>query len=267
MLRRVLFAFSTIASFTSASTADVLHPLEKWVVDYREDQCIATRAYGPAENPITIGIRPAPNGETYELLVSRKHAGPNFATEEKGYVDFGQGRIRSWLLNYGFKQTKRDVYQFRISTAEMQQARAATAVQLNASTQTFTFELGPMGALLKTLEDCTADLKHYWNMDAEQQTMIATPSKGDIRAVFTSGDYPSEAYLRGQSGDSQFLLLIDEKGNVAACHVLRPSGVPVLDAMGCQVLLKRAKFIPAHDAGGKPVRSSVVTPKVSWRME
>jgi hypothetical protein len=36
--------------------------------------------------------------------------------------------------------------------------------------------------------------------------------------------------------------------------------------MGCQVIRKRAKFTPARDAAGKPVRDSYVTPPVAWRL-
>jgi protein TonB len=80
-----------------------------------------------------------------------------------------------------------------------------------------------------------------------------------VRTVFTANDYPSEALNRGQEGDAQFLLLIDENGKVAGCHVLIASGVPALDAMGCSVIRKRARFKPAVDSAGKPTRSTVVT--------
>jgi hypothetical protein len=250
------------------AAADVLHPIQNWVLDYREEQCVAYRDYGAPDKPITLGIRPAPNGETYELLVSRPRSGPDFATEQKGSVDFGRGPIGAWLLNYGGKHSKSDIYQFRISAAGMEQARTAKTVTLRpASAPDFKFELRSMPQLLKGLQDCTADLKRYWNMGGEKDGRIAKLSKGNVRALFSSDDYPQEAVQRNQAGDSQFLLLVDEKGAVAGCHVLKASGVPILDAMGCQVIRQRAKFTPAYDAQGKPVRSTLVTPKVVWRMQ
>jgi periplasmic protein TonB len=60
------------------------------------------------------------------------------------------------------------------------------------------------------------------------------------------------------------ILLINEAGKVAGCDVLTPSGIPALDIMGCQVIRSRAKFTPAVDANGKPVRSTVVTPPIVW---
>lgn len=268
MSRRFTLTVSAIASFAAPTGAEPLRPIQNWVVDYREDQCLAMRQYGTAEDPITLAIRPSPNGETYELLVGRKHSGPDFATERKGSVDFGHGRITSWLLNYGFRKSKSDVYQFRITAAEMQQALTAQTVTLSPErAPDYTFELRSMPALLAGLQTCTTDLKQYWNMDGEKVGLIATSPKGDLRALFSSEDYPLEAYNREQEGSIQLLLLIDEKGAVAGCHVVTPSNIPVIDAMGCQVIKQRAKFTPAVDRSGKPVRSTVFTPKIIWRME
>lgn len=257
----------SVAAATSAS-AGVLQPIAPWVVDYREDQCLAGREYGPATAPTTLGIRPAPNGETYELLVLRSRAGPSFATESEGSVDFGTNRIRAWVLNYRGVQTKGSIYQFRISAADMTQAVAARTVTLRSERSAdMTFALTAVAPLLKSLNECTADLKSYWNMDGEKDGRIRTVAKGEVRAIFAANDYPGQAIELGQEGSSRFLLLIDEKGSVAGCHVVKPSGVPVLDAMGCQVIRKRAKFQPARDANDKAVRSTVFTPDVVWRLE
>jgi Gram-negative bacterial TonB protein C-terminal len=270
MSQRVFCAAVVVAILTSTTpaSAGVLQPTANWVVDYREDQCLAIRQYGSAQKPLTLGIRPAPNGATYELLVSQAHSGPDFATEQKGAVDFGNGPIKAWLLNYGSKIGRSDIYQFRISAAEMTLANVAFTVTFKPErAPNLTFALRSMPQVLKTLHDCTEDLMHYWNADGEKTGTIAKGAKGDVRSVFTADDYPPEAVQRNQQGSSQFLLLIDEKGAVAGCHVLVPSGVPVLDVMGCQVIRARARFTPALDLLGKPVRSMVTTPPVVWRVE
>jgi TonB family protein len=127
------------------------------------------------------------------------------------------------------------------------------------------FTLAVMPQLLDKLAECTADLRHFWNMTDAEQKNIAAPAVGDVRTVFSSSDYPDEALSREQQGDAQFLLLIDEKGKVAKCDVVKPSGIPALDGMACQVIRERAEFKPAVDHLGKPIRSSYVTPPISWR--
>jgi hypothetical protein len=244
-----------------------MRPVGPWVLDYAETQCLAYRGYGNPKRPVTLGIRPAPNGQTYELLLGRQSGGPDFAEELKGKVDFGFGSIRPWLLHFRDNKNKRDVYQYRISAAEMARAGSANQVALGAegeATQTFT--LAAMPALLAGLQKCTENLKQYWNMGRQRDEQKARPS-GDLRGLFSPGDYPGEALRLNQSGSSQFLLLIDEKGKVAGCHVERPSGVPVLDVMGCQVVRERAKFVPARDSNGTPVRSTLTTPPITWRIE
>jgi TonB family protein len=244
-----------------------LQPTKPWVLDYAETECLAYREYGNPDHPLTLGVRPAPNGETYELLIGRQRSGPDFAEEIQGKVDFGVGPIKAWLLHFGDSKKKRDIYQYRISADEMAQAGHASKLSLRAEEQPdLAFSLEAMPALLKGLQDCNANLQQYWNMGAEAGGRIASLSKGDIRSIFSSSDYPGQALQLNQEGTAQYLLLIDEKGSVAACHVERASGVPMLDAMGCQAIRQRAKFEPARDVQGKGVRSMLITPPVTWRM-
>ena len=248
--------------------AEPLPPTKPWAVDYGDTQCVALREYGDPKDPLTFAIRPAPNGETYELILARKRGGPAFAEELQGAVAFGQGvPIKAWLLHYGLKGDKVEVYTFRINASDMTQGRSANAVTLRSGSRpNVTFGLTNMPALLQKLEDCTADLKRYWNMDGVKIGTIAVNSKGDVRKIFSDEDYPSEAMTRRQEGTGQFLLLINEQGRVAGCHVVKASGVPALDGMGCQVIRERAKFTPARDKDGKPTRSTYITPPVTWRI-
>lgn len=260
------------SAWIDAVAAEPLQPVRNWNVDFREDQCLASRDYGAAERPIKLGIRPSLNGQSYEMIVSRPSSGPSDPKELKGSVDFGGGPIRAWLLVYGTGDNKTTLYQFRISASEMEQARTARTVAFDGSgTSRVTFALTSMPQLLKGLEACTADLRQYWNADGEKAGPIARgakPADGrDIRSIFSADDYPGVAMSLSQSGKTQYTLLIDEKGRIGGCHVVEPSGVPVLDAMGCQVLRRRARFTPALDLGGKPVRSTVTTPPVVWRIE
>jgi TonB family protein len=123
-----------------------------------------------------------------------------------------------------------------------------------------------MSDLIKGLQDCAADLKRYWNEGGEKDGRIATPAEGDVKSLFSDWDYPDEAMIRRQEGTAQFILLINQQGRIAGCNVLQPSGVPVLDSMGCAVIRERAKFKPARDKDGKPVRSTYISPPVSWRI-
>jgi hypothetical protein len=248
--------------------AKILQPTQKWVVDYRTEQCLASRDYGPADRPVTLAIRPAFDGETYELLIAREQAGPRFAIQREGSVDFGAGRVEAWVLNYAGKGPKSDIHQFRIPAANLAQARGSAAVTFRLSgAPDVTLALSSMPSVLKTLQDCTADLQRYWNFGGDKDGRITSLASGTLKGLFKASDYPAEAYWRSQGGQSRFMLLIDERGLVAGCHVLEASGIPSIDAMGCKVIRERARFQPALDNRGKPVRSTAASPPIVWRTE
>lgn len=92
-------------------------------------------------------------------------------------------------------------------------------------------------------------------------------SKGDIRAVFSADDYPVSAQRNGEQGTVQAQLTVDGSGRVADCKVIRSSGSESLDSATCNILQHRARFIPARDAQGKTVASTVVTPPIKWQLE
>jgi len=244
-----------------------LQPVSKWDLDYAETQCAAMRDYGDARNPITLGIIPSPAGDTYELKIARKRTGSGLPQEFEGSIDFGAGPAKAWLVQYGSAVGKTVIDEFHISGAEMQAARAAKNVTLKIGSSTdVVLELDSMPELMDGLQTCTADLRNFWNMDGEKNGRIVAGAKGDLRPAFSSDPYPSDAVNHEQEGDSQYLLLVDERGAIAACHVLKASGVPLLDAMGCAVMKQRTKLKPALGPSGKPVRSTLVTPPVSWKL-
>jgi TonB family protein len=260
----------TLPSITcSSSSADAAaNPLEStkpWDLDYGLTQCTAMRQYGDSDRPVTLAIIPAPNGENYELVVAYKRRPIAGAEEYEGTVTFGSRPISGWALKYGTGDLT--LYQFRLSWADMAQARSAPVISFSLNGELEArFKLENMPEIMDGLQKCTADLEDYWNAGGEKNGRIAVPSHGDVRAIFTSNDYPGEAVRRGQRGTAQYMLQVDEKGFVAGCHVLEPSGVPALDAIGCLVIKERSKMTPAKDAAGKAVRSTVVTPRVVWRI-
>jgi hypothetical protein len=185
----------------------------------------------------------------------------------KGSVDFGRGPIKAWLLRFTSSDKSLAFWTFRVSEADMAQARLASSVHLRGGySLDATITLTSMAKVMDQLEACTVALKRHWNGGPEKESGIARKSYGDVRSIFSSEDFPREAMHYNQEGAAQFILLVDEQGKVAGCHVILTSGIPPFDALGCSVLKQRAKLRPAVDAKGKPVRSMYVTPKVVWRI-
>jgi TonB family protein len=265
----IFAASALISSAASAINSAPLQPIAPWVLDYDVAECHAERQYNEDHNAVTFAIRPAPNGETYELLIARTRAGPRYGDELRGEVDFGAGPIKAWLLNYGTTNPVLNVLKFRIPAAEMAQAQTANSVTFRidgaiAGSSDIAFSLHALPGVLAGLKKCTEMLRHYWNMTPDEAGLIASPARGDMHPLFSPSDYPEEAMKHDQEGSSQFLLLINEKGRVAGCHVIKASGVPALDSMGCEIFRKRANFTPALNHQGIPIRSAVTTPPIVW---
>ena len=269
---RVPVVFASVglvwASIATPAAAAPLQPTSSWNLDYGETQCAAGRSYGKPSKPITLVIVPTIGGENYRLLVSVPTSGPASARQFEGAVDFDGKKTKGWLLKYGAKGVQMTNYQMRVPAAEMEKARSATSVALRGDRGwDVQFALSDMPAVLDALEKCTLDLQAYWHRGDKTVVRTTTTDQRDARALFTGDDYPGEALVRGQEGTAQYELLVNEAGIVAGCDVPLPSGVPALDVMGCEVLQKRAKFSPAIDAEGKPVRTVITTPPVTWRIE
>lgn len=260
-----LMALTVLGASTPALAAETLEPSGKWVLDYADTQCVASREYGSSSRPVTLVIRPAPNGSSYEFTILMPQPAPAPANELSGTVSFGNRPIKAWLLSYGVKNQR--LFQYRISAADMEQARTATSVSLRPlGGPERRFSLEAMPSLLKGLEDCTRDLIKSWNGNEAGQRHIARRARGDLHKVFSTVDYPAIAVALQQGGRSRFLLLVDEKGAVAGCHVLEPSGAPVLDTVSCSEIRSRAIFSPALDDKGQPTRDTVVTPPIVWKV-
>jgi protein TonB len=90
---------------------------------------------------------------------------------------------------------------------------------------------------------------------------------GDLRTLFSADDYPAEAQRNGEEGTVQAELSVDARGHVRGCTVIHSSGHASLDSATCRILQRRARFDPAHDVNGDAVASSVVTPRIVWRLE
>ena len=258
----VLIAGGLLLASTSQAGAEPLKPLKPWVLDYAETQCIASRDFGS----VVFGIEPAPSGGTFDLLLFEPHPGPYYPAEVKGTVDFGDGPISAWGLVSAIKSNRTTLYQVRIPAIDFKQAVSASTVRIAAKSAQLdrSFALSDMSQLLTGLDRCIADLQRHWNMTPEGQARIATRAKGTVKSLFIPEDFPYDVWSGGQYGGGKFLLLVGEDGRVKGCHVLEATGSPAIDSVACGIYIRRARFSPARDRNGKPMRDTMVTPPIEW---
>lgn len=68
-----------------------------------------------------------------------------------------------------------------------------------------------------------------------------------------------------QQAQTQISFEVSEAGRVENCVVKKASGLPQLDSKACAIAADKARYVPAHDARGKPIRVNK-TMKISWRI-
>ncbi len=79
------------------------------------------------------------------------------------------------------------------------------------------------------------------------------------------GDYPAAALAQGQQGKVGYRLLIDAKGRVQSCDITESSGHAALDKGTCDLIRRRARFVPARGADGQPMEWSYRS-GVDWEL-
>jgi protein TonB len=100
-----------------------------------------------------------------------------------------------------------------------------------------------------------------------RKTVSATSAKGDLRTLFSADDYPASAQAAGAEGTARASLTIGTDGRVVSCNITQSTGNGALDSATCNILRRRAKFVPARDSNGNATTDTVSTPSIVWRLE
>jgi periplasmic protein TonB len=95
----------------------------------------------------------------------------------------------------------------------------------------------------------------------------AQSAKGDLRSLFSPDDYPAAAQASGAEGSVRASITVGPDGRVVGCNVIQSSGNGALDSATCNILRRRAKFVPARDSNGNPTTDTLTTPTIVWRLE
>ena len=283
MFARVL-ACAALLCTAGAAAAEPKQPNGKWVVNFADAQCVATRNYGSEADPLYLVLKAPATGGTLQVGIVRK--GREIEPKQfDGEVVVDEAvAIQTNLLEFGNKKLGQKALLVNLNSQNVASLRPAKTLSIRArdrgiaklgtrlgqggSRDGETFALTQMGAVMNMLDTCTKDLREVWKVwdyEKEASGLKEGPS-GDLTGIFSPDDYPGIALFKDQMGSVAFVLLIDEQGKVADCTVTETSGVASLDAQSCAIVKERGKFKPAIGVDGKPSKSSY-SQRISWRLE
>ena len=80
---------------------------------------------------------------------------------------------------------------------------------------------------------------------------------------YTVRDYPQSALRNDEMGYARIRVTVSPQGKPIGCSVIDSTDIASLDKASCEIMLKRGKFTPAHDAAGQP-SYGVIRTSVPW---
>jgi len=282
------FTFVIAALATAGSQAAnavepplVLEPSSAWHIDYDDEKCRLTRTFGEAENTHLLYLDMAGPAMAFDMTV----AGPGFvdySDNREVLVSFGTnepfvedsyfiGSIESFGPALIMDKIRADLIPWgqwnRSEEKNIAPAFPILAVEPIGSSERITitqeretpvvFATGEMRGALVSLNDCVVSFIEHWGLDlAKHRTATRLPEWANMRSIVRRilSSYPSSTIRGGEQGNIQIRVIIDERGQVTECHQLETNLREAVKSPLCP-LMEDARFEPALDAQGQPMRS------------
>ena len=146
-------------------------------------------------------------------------------------------------------------------SVEEQQAREGEITGFyfpNAFADPVTINTGPLQAPMDAMRLCMDDLIGTWGIDADAHKSLTRRVEPVGRQQWTrrfAQAYPSIALARGAQASLHVRLIVNEAGRVDDCLVQSGVGLEVFNDTACNRLTRFARFEPALDAQGEPIKS------------
>ena len=254
-------------AIASVGAAEPRQPTARWVVNYDDAQCVASRNYGTDDRPLFLALKPSSTGSVVRVMLIR-NGGASEAEQRPASVRFDdKAAIAVKALSYGDAKAKRHVASINLPMETFAANRRATSIEIKGSWFNERLAVPGLTGVMAAFDDCLANLREVWNVGPPHSARIGRPaqSKRPLRDLFRSSIYPAQAMRESDTGRVGLSLLIDEAGKVRDCMIEETSGFATLDTMSCYTITTYARFDPAIGTDGKPIKSASFH-RISWRI-
>lgn len=265
LLRTLIFLALASPAAATAAEPELRRPMAKWVVDFDDSKCVASRRYGTDAEPLHLVLKAPPIGDVMQLAIMRQ-APRERADQLPATIGLDdRPPLKTNMLRYSPGKSDLRVHILNMPAGDFTLVRQAKTLSIRSGGLDETFELSQMEPLLKIMDECVADLREAWNVrrSEDEPSALEKRAKGSMHRLFNVNDYPGVSLQQGDTGAVRFVVLVDETGKVADCTVTETSGVAALDTQTCSVLLKKGSFEPARGADGRPARDALMQ-RVQW---
>lgn len=258
MRRTLALLASSLVSLPTQVAAAPLAPTGKWVVNFDDAQCVASRYYGEEQ----LFLKASPLGDVVQFGVMQPgRSGPPQQVLAEVRPTTGTTYSGNAVLWGTSSDKPQRVRLINMPIAEFERLSASPSLYFRLGEMRRDYAIPAMAGVAKVMKTCVDDLQKVWSAEG------GTPAvaMANLASYFSDDDYPVDAVRAGQSGTTGFALLVDEQGRVADCMVVATSGQSGLDIQSCAILKRRARFTPAKDTAGKPAKDRV-SGRIAWRI-
>jgi hypothetical protein len=267
MTSKLLYSLLLCATGLGLTAAAPRQPSGRWVVEFNDAQCIASRNYGSPGNPLRLVLKAPAAGNIIQVVVIRAATSGTNAQLDADVAFDQRAPVRTKAFAYTAAPQQQRLYLINLPADQFGAAKTARTLAIRAKGELDEqFAISAVGPLLNVMGECVADLRKAWNVTVPgaPAAPLRQHASGSIDSLLQQVDYP--ALDKPESGAATFVLLIDETGRVADCTVVETSGIASLDAQTCGAVMSQAKFSPAIGADGRPAKDGLVQ-RVEWIME
>jgi len=253
-----------------AAAGSPLQPTGKWVVEFADSACVASRSFGTPEDRLDLHLKAPLLGQNYEVAIvipdTKQPRGNGF---DHGWIERADGSQAAPITAISYSTVaKTQMTRFHVDSEKYVIGQDGERIILQINKQRrYDFTLPGLKNAQRVLDQCLSGLRKEFGVSDEVRRQIATAaaSRGSIVRYFTTNDYPWDAVQKGEQGQVGVLFWIEVNGRVAECRVIETSHRQSLDDRTCEVIRQRARFKPALDLQGSPIRSPQFQ-RIRWIM-
>ncbi|WP_162935711.1 energy transducer TonB [Tsuneonella amylolytica] len=277
---------------SAAEPVSVYQPASKWNLDFGVDQCSLRRSFGTPDDLVAISFERFQPGDSFSLLVTGKalrvfsspqtparfepdgreieraglkgEMGKNPALvyssmtlDELGEVETIDDRRTGSQYRKSSDEIPGDPDVFGMKITPEREAQIDTLVIGKPGKRSVRLALGSMGKPMAALRTCVDDLVRQWGIDVEAHrslTRSVIPLDSPAKWI-GANQYPLQLLRNGDQGLVYFRLIVEPDGTPSKCHIQATTRAKGFDDAVCAAMMRSARFDPALDASGAPIRS------------
>ena len=283
MVRMMRWLWAIVAVLPVAAAAkdgapELLAHTGKWQVDYDKEACHLLGKFGAGDEEVVARFTRYQPGDPFDLTLYGKRLrglqpsvrvevafGPSGTPLEREAMTGIAGKTPMLLLS-GLRLDGSPAETAHLpAIAPARETATASATFIIPRKRAFRLGFGSLGQPLAAMRACQTDLVRHWGFDPEVHARLSRPVTpvGDPASWLNTADHPLPVEIEDNNVVVQYRLDVDPDGIVSACHVLYRTKPDAFGDLVCGDISRNARFRPALDAAGKPVRSFYVN-RVRW---